>query len=233
MTWTTDDFLKGYEGPGYQPVIPQSYSGCVFDPTSITRIALLTSNALAIHRLRHGAPTNAPPGLYDIRTTLDAGSRLYLAVFEDGGVGWVNRSSNGQNPVDIPPQDEFITTIWSLQRNGIATAGILGGIQFNHPQDPPVPRLYFTPRLYMKFEEACNIHDTCWATCNSSFGACNNNFLNNLYNLCVREFSQYSKSLTGCNNLAQIYYIRSTVSTSGLLWLEEQRKYYRCVGLPF
>ncbi|KAK3994499.1 hypothetical protein QBC44DRAFT_340905 [Cladorrhinum sp. PSN332] len=291
MSRVASPTVQWYEGPGYQPLIPQSYAGCVFNPNDPGSFDLLTPNALPIIN-RNGRAveetdpnaqtrpytfyhsTNAPPGLFDIRTTNAVGPQLFLAVFGDRRVGWVERSSSeGQTPVGSPPNDDYITSIWSVQCNGLATAGIIGGIQFKFqiddrgsiswtgylpPKTPPrdrkdVDALGFfvkpvelvtpppgtgciSPQIPVirnpAVPEACNIHDQCWSTCGNYFEECNYKFLDNLMNLCAREFSRDRKALTGCVNLAEVYFLRAMSQPSSYLYLEDVKKYCVCTLPP-
>ncbi|KAF3935105.1 hypothetical protein ABW19_dt0200258 [Dactylella cylindrospora] len=71
-------------------------------------------------------PASPIPGVYDL--VLDGG--LFLAVFEDGTVGFVPESSNGQAFVVGPGGKKYITTIFSVFCTGEVKAGILGQYQF-------------------------------------------------------------------------------------------------------
>ncbi|CCC09521.1 unnamed protein product [Sordaria macrospora k-hell] len=98
---------------------------------------------------RFYSPPNATTNVFDIiipagpATGTGTGKEKtkYLAVFSSGAVGFVDRSSNGQTYVPSPSSStdggsdgeggQYVTTIWSVQCNGFATAGILGGIRFD------------------------------------------------------------------------------------------------------
>ncbi|KAK3313967.1 putative salivary secreted peptide [Apodospora peruviana] len=132
-------------GPPYVPDIPASYETCDFDPVSGGEFELLDPNALAIVNKNGKAaeladpaaeasqfvfshPPAAPAQLFD--AVITGGTKpLYLAIFKSGVVGFVETSSNGQSYVSSP-DGEYITTVWSVQCNGLATAGILGGAEF-------------------------------------------------------------------------------------------------------
>ncbi|WYZ43924.1 hypothetical protein EsH8_VII_000360 [Colletotrichum jinshuiense] len=131
-------------GPGYSPVIPASYDNCLFDPASGGEFELLTPNVLSIINKDGKAveatdpaapvdpftfhqPADAPKDVYDIELT-SGGKTLYFAVFKSGAVGFVDASSNGQSYVGTG--DQYVTTIWSVECDGLATAGILGGDSF-------------------------------------------------------------------------------------------------------
>ncbi|KAL0934956.1 uncharacterized protein CTRU02_209547 [Colletotrichum truncatum] len=130
---------------GYQPAIPSSYDQCVFDPATGGEFELYTPNGLAIVNkdgkavetddasipvdpFKFSHPSGAPNGLYDI--VLNAGGQtLYLAVFKTGAVGFVDTSSNGQSYVGT--DNQYITTIWSVECDGLTSAGIVGGESFD------------------------------------------------------------------------------------------------------
>ncbi|KAK4102500.1 hypothetical protein N658DRAFT_469086 [Parathielavia hyrcaniae] len=136
-----------YTGPGYQPTLPASYASCDFDPVGGGEFELLTPNALAIVNDNGKAveasdpealipgfvfsqPAGAPAGVYDIVNT--GSSPLYFAVFKSGEVGFVSASTNGQSYVADPTTGtrEYVTTIWSVECGGLATAGIIGSVEF-------------------------------------------------------------------------------------------------------
>ncbi|KAK3367696.1 putative salivary secreted peptide [Podospora didyma] len=132
-------------GPGYQPSTPSSYAGCDLDPAKGGEFELLDPNALAIINKNGKAveatdpdaavtqfvfshPPAAPVNVYDI--IIPGNSPLYLAIFKSGAVGFVDASSNGQAYVPHPSGDDYVTSVWSLQCDGLTTAGILGGAEF-------------------------------------------------------------------------------------------------------
>ncbi|KAK1777689.1 hypothetical protein QBC45DRAFT_330097 [Copromyces sp. CBS 386.78] len=82
--------------------------------------------------------TTTASNVFDVIIPGSGGEKktMYLAVFSSGTVGFVEHSSNGQAYVPSDGSDggqggQYVTTIWSVQCNGLATAGILGGIRFD------------------------------------------------------------------------------------------------------
>ncbi|KAK0610348.1 hypothetical protein B0T17DRAFT_584566 [Bombardia bombarda] len=140
-------------GPGYQPAIPSSYAECDFDPSAAAPFDFLTPNALAIiydpsgssnkavesrtdagdftpPALTFSHPPSAPAGVFDVVLGAGTAAPLYLAVYRSGAVGFVATSSNGQTYISAAgspgASQYYITTIWSVGCDGLATAGILG-----------------------------------------------------------------------------------------------------------
>jgi len=131
----------------YVPAIPTNadYSECLSDPNSNAEVELLGPNMLEIVA-RNGLAVEAgvddispghlfsapasglPQHVYDLK--LAGAVPLYLALFKSGVVGYVENSSDGQTYVSTPEGDEYITTVWSVDCDGIATAGISGGLKF-------------------------------------------------------------------------------------------------------
>lgn len=70
-------------------------------------------------------PAGGPPGVFDLTT--DDG--LFVAVFEDGHVGFTSTGSNGQAYVGTSP-NIYVTTIWSVQCDGVLVAGIINSLEF-------------------------------------------------------------------------------------------------------
>ncbi|KAK4195216.1 hypothetical protein QBC40DRAFT_301397 [Triangularia verruculosa] len=153
--WSAEALPQPLRGPGYKPLIPASYVGCIFDPTGPfgqLDFTYLTPNGLALTRDRRTnraieetdssasvpglyfePPNNvfSPRGIYDVRLPGENGRPdRYLAVFKNGEVGWVLRSTNGQTALRDDRGEPYVTTILSLQCNGLSTAGILNGLEF-------------------------------------------------------------------------------------------------------
>ncbi|KAK0742334.1 hypothetical protein B0T21DRAFT_346146 [Apiosordaria backusii] len=153
--WSVEALPSPPRGPGYKPLIPDSYVGCVFDPTGPfgqLDFTYLTPNGLAVVRdwrtnraveetdpddkvpgLFFEPPNNvfSPRGVFDVRLPGTNGRPdRYLAVFKNGEVGWVLRSTNGQTALRDERGEPYVTTIFSLQCNGLSTAGIIGGLEF-------------------------------------------------------------------------------------------------------
>jgi len=67
---------------------------------------------------------------------------------------------------------------------------------------------YLTPNLW--FKEACNHHDDCYDTLDTSKSECDKKFHNEMLEACGREFPSYYQRYTGkrgtCNKLADLYY---------------------------
>jgi len=66
---------------------------------------------------------SAPCGVYDLTIDTTMGVR-YLAIFANGFVGFVSRSSAGRKDLG------YVTTMWSVGCEGAVTAGVVGGAEF-------------------------------------------------------------------------------------------------------
>ncbi|KAJ9663101.1 hypothetical protein H2201_005772 [Coniosporium apollinis] len=144
---TTSSIPSPSSGPTgtYLPPVPTSYAECLFDPykgsqtielidvnTGVSFVNVGGRAALAMDRVDNGlttyhlvAPANGPSGVFDLVS--DSGK--YVAVFEDGQVGFVDESSNGQNQIVDGSGAKYLTTVWSVTCDGELVAGILGGSQ--------------------------------------------------------------------------------------------------------
>ncbi|KAJ9633662.1 hypothetical protein H2199_009300 [Coniosporium tulheliwenetii] len=90
------------------------------------------------------AMENGPSGVFDLVS--DSGK--FVAIFEDGHVGFVDASSNGQDYVADGNGAKSVTTVWSVTCDGGLVAGILGVHQFElgvvdndlyaHPMSPAI-----------------------------------------------------------------------------------------------
>ncbi|TAQ86591.1 hypothetical protein B7494_g5101 [Chlorociboria aeruginascens] len=128
----------------YNPPIPSSYSGCMIDPNNATQlielidsntgISFINADGIAVEAVDqvvnltqyHFAPTkDGPAGVYDL--VADDGD--FVAVFDDGHVGFTPTSSDGQTYI-ASPKGNYVTSIWSVDCNGNILAGILGGSPF-------------------------------------------------------------------------------------------------------
>lgn len=78
------------------------------------------------------------------------------------------------------------------EQNGIPTSNGCGPSGFGLL----VPDFLFTP--------ACDNHDRCWGTCNSSMSQCNKNFLHDMQRICNKSFEKYSEAHYNCLSLASI-----------------------------
>ncbi|KAK3937759.1 phospholipase A2 [Diplogelasinospora grovesii] len=146
-TTSTSSSAPTQTGPGYNPSTPTSYAGCQYDPASGGPFELLSPNALPLVNKNSKiaeatevsdtldpwsfvAPAGAPAGVYDLVLT-SGGKSLFFAIFKSGAVGLVDTgSSEGQKWVPSG-SDSYITTVWSVQCDGVTTAGIIGGEQFS------------------------------------------------------------------------------------------------------
>ncbi|KAK3951107.1 hypothetical protein QBC32DRAFT_315241 [Pseudoneurospora amorphoporcata] len=159
-TATSSSTSESYD-PEYTPSLPFSYSTCDFDPLNgglgppwpkwpIHHQPQRKSSRVECPRRRRRrfwgrVPLLQPPNatttasnVFDVIIPGSGGKKTrYLAVFSSGTVGFVKHSSNGQAYVPSDGSDgggqggQYVTTIWSVQCNGLATAGILGGIRFD------------------------------------------------------------------------------------------------------
>ncbi|KAK3690523.1 putative salivary secreted peptide [Podospora appendiculata] len=149
---TTSTVSPPPAGPTYEPSIPTGgYASCDFDPASGGGFELLSPNALAI--VNQGPPgskavestdpeaaipqytfvhpSGAPANVFDVVIPANGGvPAQILAIYKSGEVSFVSASSNGQAYVPSPSGGEYVTTVWSVQCNGLATAGIIGGARF-------------------------------------------------------------------------------------------------------
>ncbi|MCJ1245337.1 hypothetical protein MMC30_002541 [Trapelia coarctata] len=143
-TTTTTTTIATPPSGSYNPTIPPSYTDCLFDPnvpeskvqlldpdTGIPfinvngRATLAVEVAEDVPGYHFSKPAGGPAGVFDLQT--DDG--LFIAVFEDGHVGFVPTGSNGQTYVGTSP-NKYITTIWSVQCDGVLVAGIINGLEF-------------------------------------------------------------------------------------------------------
>ncbi|KAK0653570.1 hypothetical protein QBC41DRAFT_369355 [Cercophora samala] len=153
--WSAESLPAPPRGPGYDPLIPPSYERCAFDPTRVfgqLDFTYLTPNGLAVTRDRRTnraveetdpdrqfqglffqPPNNvfSPKGVYDVRLP-GQGDRpdRYLAIFKNGEVGWVLRSTNGQTALRDERGEAYVTTVFSVQCDGLSTAGVVNGLEF-------------------------------------------------------------------------------------------------------
>ncbi|TID00345.1 hypothetical protein CH35J_006417 [Colletotrichum higginsianum] len=140
-------------GSGYTLNIPASYENCAFDLVTGGEFQLLLPNVFSIVNNDGKAvqatnlsapvepfifshPAGAPAGLFDI-VLKSGGKTLYLAVYKSGAAGFVDTSSNGQTYIGTG--DQYVTTIWSVDCDGLVVSGILSGESFqffvNHNGD--------------------------------------------------------------------------------------------------
>ncbi|KAM7190055.1 phospholipase A2 [Naviculisporaceae sp. PSN 640] len=138
-------------GPTYTPPIPSSYSKCIFDPSSSDPFDLLDPNS-ALPIIKNGTlakvvqevtdpwipvryktvtPTGAPAGVFDLQLEAESGPDNLVAIYEDGTVGFVATSSNGQGYVEGPAGKKYVTSVFSFTCKGRLTAGIVGGSEFH------------------------------------------------------------------------------------------------------
>ncbi|KAK4677119.1 hypothetical protein QC764_408067 [Podospora pseudoanserina] len=150
--WSAESLPTPLRGPGYRPLIPPSYERCAVDPNGPRDFTYLTPNGLAVTRDRRTSraieetdpddqfqglvfepPNNvfSPRGVFDVRLPGrgDRPSR-YLAIFKNGEVGWVLRSTNGQTALRDERGQPYVTTVFSVQCDGLSTAGVINGLEF-------------------------------------------------------------------------------------------------------
>ncbi|KAK3386483.1 hypothetical protein B0H63DRAFT_467850 [Podospora didyma] len=133
----------------YTPDIPPSYTNCVFNPDAGTSFDVLApANAGGLPIVKNGTlavvssatpapvrykaikPLATPRGVYDI--VLDTPSTFptqFLAIFDDGAVGFTTVSSKSQQFI-TSEQGRFITSVFSFTCDGRITAGIVGAEEF-------------------------------------------------------------------------------------------------------
>lgn len=150
--WSAESLPTPLRGPGYRPLIPPSYEHCAVDPNGPRDFTYLTPNGLAVTRDRRTSraieetnpddqfqgfvfepPNNvfSPRGVFDVRLPGrgDRPSR-YLAIFKNGEVGWVLRSTKGQTALRDERGQPYVTTVFSVQCDGLSTAGVINGLEF-------------------------------------------------------------------------------------------------------
>lgn len=80
------------------------------------------------------------------------------------------------------------------------------------------------------FTSACNTHDVCYDTCNSSRSTCDQKFLTDMYAECSAKYGPKTAGLTHCRAMAKNFFYDGVRTFGGSAWDESQQKSCQCCG---
>jgi hypothetical protein len=131
----------------YEPEIPADYEKCAFNPDPSASFQMadpntglpIIKNGTLAKVVEHVTEDYEPPtykpvkvagskGLFDL-VLEEGGKSYYLAIYKSNKVGFVEKSSNGQDYV-ADGSDSYITSAFAFTCEGRITAGILGVSEF-------------------------------------------------------------------------------------------------------